>query len=767
MAGTELRVLVAGGRAEDVRAVDAGVRGLGLTVDWAEPAEATAPADAADILVIVLDLDATGLELGRRLGGRGAARPVPLLFLTNPDSPAEVRARAYALAPAACLTRPVSSEVVRAEAELLLDLRRHPPKAWEPDLEAALRDGKARTAALGDYLSDAAIYQLVQLPGGGRRFTYVSAGIERLLGVTPAEVVADPYALYSLILPEDLPRVVAAEAEAARARSPFDCEFRQRTRDGELRWCRYRTAPRAAGGAVVWDGLITDVTAERKVADALVESEHRFRLMADSAPVLMWIAGPEQRRTWFNKAWLDFTGRPLDQELGAGWTAAVHPDDRDRCLRAYADAFAGRRPFAAEYRLRRHDGAYRWVLDNGAPLSGPAGGFAGYVGSAVDITGHKELEEALRDADRRREDYLHMLAHELRNPLAPLRTGLHVLARRSDDPELVTETRAMMGRQIESMARIVDDLMDAARVARGKVTIRKSRLDLADVARTCADDRRAVAEGAGLRLSFDATGGPVWVDGDATRLSQVLDNLIQNAVKFTPKGGSVAVSVAAESDAAVVRVRDTGTGIDPAIRPHLFEVFTQADRSLDRARGGLGLGLALAKGLVDLHGGTIEAHSEGPGRGSQFVVRLPRSPEPAALTEIPTSPSSIGRRRRVLIVEDNLDSAESLRMLLDLSGYEVEVAHTGPAGVEAAARFRPHTVVCDIGLPGLDGYGVARALRLMPEAAGARLIAVTGYGRTEDVEKARRAGFDVHLTKPVDPHELLEQLVSRAPRPAG
>jgi CheY-like chemotaxis protein/two-component sensor histidine kinase len=360
-----------------------------------------------------------------------------------------------------------------------------------------------------------------------------------------------------------------------------------------------------------------------------------------------------------------------------------------------------------------------------------------------------------------------MLAHELRNPLAPLRTGLHVLARQSDDPQVVTETRAMMGRQVENMARIVDDLMDAAGVARGKVTIRKSRLDLADVARTCAGDRRAVAEGSGLRLSFDAPGGPVWVDGDATRLSQVLDNLIHNALKFTPKGGTVSVSAAAEGEAAVVRVRDTGTGIDPAILPHLFEVFTQADQALDRGRGGLGLGLALARGLVKLHGGTIEAHSEGPGRGSEFVVRLPRAPEPAALTEVPASPSSVGRRRRVLVVEDNRDSAETLRMLLDLSGYEVEVAHTGPTGVEAAARFRPHAVVCDIGLPGLDGYGVARALRQTPEAASARLIAVTGYGRPEDVEKARRAGFDVHLTKPVDPHELLEQLVFKAPRPAA
>jgi CheY-like chemotaxis protein len=298
-------------------------------------------------------------------------------------------------------------------------------------------------------------------------------------------------------------------------------------------------------------------------------------------------------------------------------------------------------------------------------------------------------------------------------------------------------------------------------VARGKVTIRKSRVDLTDVVRTSVEDRRAVAEGAGIRLVFAAPVGPVWVDGDSTRLSQVLDNLIHNAIKFTPRDGTVTVTVTADGQSAVTSVRDNGTGIEKAVLPQLFEIFSQADRSLDRSPGGLGLGLALVKGLVELHGGTVEAHSEGAGKGSEFIVRLERAPEPPALTEVPTSPSSVGRKFRVLVVEDNPDSAESLRMLLDLSGFEVEVANTGPAGVEAAARFRPHAVVCDIGLPGLDGYQVAQILRKQPELAGTRLIAVSGYGRPEDVEKARRAGFNNHMTKPVDPYDLIGQLSFR------
>jgi PAS domain S-box-containing protein len=753
------RILVVGGQAEDVRAMDAAVAGLGPTVDWIEPADLPTRWED-DLLVVVLDLN--DAVLARQLRDHEPTRYTPLLFVCEPDTPAAARAGAYAFAPAGCLPRPLDPAGARALVELVVDLGKSGPGATTgPDVEAAIHEGEARVAALGDRLQDVAIYRIVQGPGPLRRFVYVSAGIEHLLGVTPAEVVAEPRAFYNLILPDDLPRVFEAEIDAARTRSAFDCQFRQRTRSGDVRWVRCRSAPRPAAGVVIWDGLLTDVTAEHQATEALRESERRFRQMADSAAVLIWIAGPDKKCTWFNKPWLEFTGRTLEQEraLGAGWIDGVHPDDRDRCLRTYAEAFDGRSAFVIEYRLRRHDGVYRWVLDHGVPQTGPDGGFAGYIGSAVDITDRKEMEEALKEADRRREDYLAMLAHELRNPLAPLRNGLHVLARRPDDPNLVTQVRAMMGRQVENMARIVDDLLDVSRVARGKVVLRKARVDLADVARTCAEDRRAVAEGTGLQLVFAAPNGPVWVDGDETRLSQVLDNLIHNAVKFTPKGGSVTVTATAEGQSAVVRVRDTGLGIDPNVLPRLFEVFTQADRSLDRSRGGLGLGLALARGLVDLHGGTVEARSDGPGKGSEFVVRLPRVLEPAALTEVPASPSTIGRRKRILVVEDNPDSAESLRMLLDLSGYEVEVARTGSAGVDAAVRFLPHAVVCDIGLPELDGYGVARALRGRAETAAARLIAVTGYGRAEDVEKARRAGFEHHLTKPVDPQELLDTLV--------
>ena len=648
-------ILVVGGQVEDVRAVDAGVGGMGISVHWAEAADAETQLDAADVLLVLLPLDDSGLGVAKQLRGRVSTRHTPFVFIADAKPLPNARTRAFACPPAGCLTRPLAPEAIRTTVDLILSLRQGDGGVHEPDWE-----GSAHMATLGDHLPDVAIYQIVQGANGTRRVAHISAGIERILGVTPAEVLADPYTLYGLIVPEDLPRVIAAEIETARTRAAFDCQFRQWSRSGQVRWIHCRSACRPVGDAFIWDGLVTDVTAERREADELRKRERRFRKMADSLPVLIWLAGPDKKCIWFNKRWIEFTGQALNQAIGDGWISAIHPDDQERCVRMYGDACDARRPFAMEYRLRRHDGSYCWFLDNGVPLSNSDDSFSGFIGSCVEITERKQMEEALRDADRRREDYLAMLAHELRNPLAPLRNGLHVLSRWPDNPQLVTETRAMMARQVENMARIVDDLLDVSRVARGKVTLRKSRLDLSDVTRTCVEDRRAVANGAGVNLIFAAPNGAVWVDGDATRLSQVLDNLIQNAIKFTPKDGTVTVTAAAEGDAAVVCVRDTGTGIDPEILPHLFEVFTQADRSLDRSRGGLGLGLALVKGLVELHGGTVDARSEGPGCGSEFIVRLGRFREPAALTEMPASPSSIGRRVRVLVVEDNLDSAESL-----------------------------------------------------------------------------------------------------------
>jgi PAS domain S-box-containing protein len=367
-----------------------------------------------------------------------------------------------------------------------------------------------------------------------------------------------------------------------------------------------------------------------------------------------------------------------------------------------------------------------------------------------------QLIRQLQQANRHKDQFLAMLAHELRNPLAPVRNGLHILKSARADREAVEQARAVMERQVVHMARIVDDLLDVSRITRGKIELRTERLDLARLVRHVVEDNWATFEDAGLAARADVPEVPLWVQGDPTRLTQVVGNLLQNAVKFTPRSGTVSVRLTADASRgqAVLAVRDTGAGIEPDMLPRLFEPFAQADRSLDRSKGGLGLGLALVKGLVELHGGEVHAASDGPGRGAAFVVRLPMQPEPAAITGMPEAPTQAGTRLRILVVEDNRDSADSLRLLLKLYGYDVTVAYTGPTGVETAKAWRPDVVLCDIGLPGLDGYGVVRELRRNPATAQARMIAVTGYGGDEDHERSQEAGFDAHLTKPADPTAL-------------
>ena len=392
--------------------------------------------------------------------------------------------------------------------------------------------------------------------------------------------------------------------------------------------------------------------------------------------------------------------------------------------------------------------------------------FTGYV---RDLSAAKRAEEAARETDHRKDEFLSMLAHELRNPLAPILNALHVARQPETSAADCEQALILADRQARHLTRIVDDLLDVSRVMRGKIQMRPQRLDLGNLVQTAVEDRRSVVEQAGLSLEVKTPAAPVWVHGDATRLSQVFQNLLDNAVRFTDRGGSVAVRLTIDEEAhAVVTVGDNGIGIEPEMLPRLFDVFAQADRTLERTRGGLGLGLSVVKGLIDLHGGQVEAASKGPGRGAEFTVRLPVEATPPTLTDTSTSsaanattavPSRAGLR--VLVVEDQRDAAASLRMLLEMLGHETRVAYTGPDGVRAAEEWRPDIVLCDIGLPGLDGYGVARELRLNPITAHVRLLALTGYGTDEDRRLTREAGFDLHLTKPVAPEILQDVLAWR------
>ena len=373
-----------------------------------------------------------------------------------------------------------------------------------------------------------------------------------------------------------------------------------------------------------------------------------------------------------------------------------------------------------------------------------------------------EVRELLQQREREvkeRDEFLAMLAHELRNPLAPIRNGLHIWKLDNSSPEQKIKARDSMERQVHHVTRMLDDLLDVARVSKGKVTLRRERLDLVALVKSCAEDHRPIIEAATLSFEVKLPSHPVWATIDKTRITQVIGNLLVNALKFTERNGRVTLAMQAQpgEQTVTISVLDNGIGMSREVLGKIFRPFSQADSTLERSRGGLGLGLVLSKQLIELHSGAIESHSDGVGKGSRFTVTLPAQfdiPNPA-VTPMNVAASRI---KRILVIEDNFDAADTLKMMLELLGYEVAVAGTGQEGIARLSDVRPHLVLCDIGLPGMDGYEVARAIRTTGDQC--QLIALTGYGQEDDRRRAREAGFDVHLTKPVDP-TVLEALLAK------
>jgi signal transduction histidine kinase/ActR/RegA family two-component response regulator len=406
----------------------------------------------------------------------------------------------------------------------------------------------------------------------------------------------------------------------------------------------------------------------------------------------------------------------------------------------------------------RKDGRRLDVAITISPIRDEAGEIVGAATIARDITGRKRAEAALREADRRKDEFLATLAHELRNPLAPLSNALQVLTLAGDDRGSAEQARRLMERQLSHLVRLVDDLLDVSRITTGKIELRKERVDVKAIVDSALETCGPFIEQSGHQLAVSLPPGPLPLDADVTRLAQVVFNLLHNAAKYTDRGGHIALTAEQEASDVVITVRDDGIGIAPEALPRLFEIFSQADHSLGRAQGGLGIGLSLVRGLVELHGGTVSVHSAGLGRGSEFTVRLPlaqsRADSPASEC---TQKAALGQRR-ILVVDDNQDSADSLSLLLGLNGHVVHTAYNGQSALEEAKAFGPDVVLLDIGLPGVNGYDVARSIRASASIPAPMLVATTGWGHAEDKQRAREAGFDFHLTKPIS-MEALERLM--------
>jgi signal transduction histidine kinase/CheY-like chemotaxis protein len=378
------------------------------------------------------------------------------------------------------------------------------------------------------------------------------------------------------------------------------------------------------------------------------------------------------------------------------------------------------------------------------------------IENALLYAAEQRAREELRESDRRKSDFIAVLSHELRNPLAPIRNSLYLLERAEAGSDRAARAREVIRRQTDHLTRLIDDLLDTTRIARGKVELQRRRVDFCGIVRRACDDHRTLFAGRRLELRFECT-GEVWIDADETRIVQIVGNLLQNAAKFSREGGVVSVSVGTADGHADVRVRDEGIGIGGDLLPRLFEPFVQADGGLARTRGGLGLGLALVRGLVELHGGAVRAFSDGAERGAEFVVSLPlaRAPEHPA----PRVAAGSGERAKdILVIEDNLDAALTVAEVLEMEGHRVHVATDGRTGLAKARELKPDVVLCDIGLPDIDGYEVARAIRADGALRGIRLLAVTGYAQPEDRQRARDAGFDALIAKPADIEELKNSL---------
>jgi PAS domain S-box-containing protein len=608
------------------------------------------------------------------------------------------------------------------------------------------------------------------------RYTYLNTAAERISGKRRDDLLGknvwdhNPEAA-GTVFEQNFRRAVAEQI-------PIEFEAFYPPRD---RWYSMRLFPSARGLSVFFQ----DVSARKKSEEELRQSEERFRTLVASSAVIIWSTNGKGEAVTDAPGWQEFTGQSAEQMKGHGWVNAVHPDDQERSRLAWRAAIEQKAPFDVECRMRRHDGVYRDILDRGVPILDGDGNIREWVGTCTDVTEHKQAESEMRRArdaadaaNRAKDEFLAILSHELRTPISAILIWANLLQSGSLNEHDRREALDTIVQSAKEQSQLVNDLLDASRILYGKMRTQMLAVNLCDVVRAAANAIRPDIQAKGIELRLELA--DAIVRGDASLLRRVAANLLSNALKFTPAGGIITVTIELDRGDAFLEVSDTGEGISPEFLPHLFDHFRQADSSSTRKHGGLGLGLSIVRQLVDLHNGSVRAESEGVGQGARLIVTLPSAVGAAAegppallakSTESLPDLDGVG----VLVVDDDLNTRESLAAILKSCGAQTRTAHCVPEAMKILGHWNPHVLVSDIAMPGHDGYELIQRVRQLAAARGEAIpsIALTAYASADDRSKALSAGFDAYLAKPIGPVEFVQAVasavrgtvVARAPSP--
>jgi PAS domain S-box-containing protein len=645
-----------------------------------------------------------------------------------------------------------ASEALRHRKALETEIqqRKHAEESLRTS-EQLLRESQERFQAFMDNAP-----ARVAMKDSEGRYVFVNRAIERAFGSTAAQRVGHTdYELFPAETAEQLRSTDRLVMDSAEPKQLFETVPES---DGDHHILTMKFPVRDARGNAYLGAVSIDITEQRRAEAALLQAREELQIITDTMSAPITRCSRDLRYLWVSKPYADWLGRPVGEITGRPIAEVVGAAAFEQLQPHFRAVLSGQK-VQYEQVVSYLDIGPRWVSGVYTPTFDGFGRADGWVAVVTDIDQRKRIEEALKEADRRKDEFLATLAHELRNPLAPIRNAVAILkAKNPIDPEL-NWSRDVIERQVQQMARLLDDLLDVSRITRNKLQLRRQHIELSAAIQSAVETSRPLIDAGSHRLSIVLPAEPIHLHADLIRLAQVFSNLLNNAAKYTDRGGEIALAVERRAGEVQVSVRDSGMGVAADMLPRIFEPFTQAIPALERSQGGLGIGLSLVRGLIGMHGGSVEARSSGIGQGSEFIVRLPIAPADTRELESDAAEESSAREpHRIVVADDSRDAADSLARILEIMGHDAHAAYDGRQALELGERLRPDVMVLDIGMPNLNGYETARRVRSQPWGQGLLLIALTGWGQDDDKRRAAAAGFDRHLTKPVDPAVLNDLL---------